>query len=230
MSVSNTPPAPAPTPDPAPAPAPAPAPPAPAAAPPAPELPPATAAPDPNAPLGAPGLAALQAERDARATAEREAATQKKRADDLANAALTETQRLQKEAEDGKRLHDQGTATLRQANTLMGLSVAGLTGPKAQAAAKLIDGIVYDETTHQPTNLSERLEAAKVIYGAEMFQGATPPTPAPSDSQQGPAPGVPHFPEVHQGPRPAAPNEEELFAASMRGFPNQAPNPADRDG
>jgi hypothetical protein len=170
----------------------------------------------------------LAAERQKRHDAEAAAEAAKKRAEELERANESEVDRLKREAEEGRKLSASATANLRTANTLVALTGAGLTGPKAQAALRLVDGIEYDEL-NRPTNLSQRIEAAKASYGAEMFEGATPPPPQPTPTPTGaaptptPTPGV--QPDPHQGARPGGtqPNEDEMFAAYMRqNFPEHA--------
>jgi hypothetical protein len=180
-------------------------------------------APVPDPPeLGEAGKRALAAERERAKAAERKAAQLaqenetlkpfKQQAEELQRAQENDAQRLQREAEEGRRLAAEGAAQLQQAHTITALAQAGLIGAQAQAAMKLVDGVTYDPTTHQPTNLEDRLEAAKAVYGAQYFEGATPaPTP------NGSTPPVPGFPAVHQGPRATPePNEDEQHAAFMR--------------
>jgi hypothetical protein len=179
--------------------------------------------PTPEPDLGEAGKRAIQAERNRAQTAEREAARLKaendvlkpfkQQAEELRRAQESETERFQREAEEGRRLAAEGVANLQQAHTITALAQAGLVGPHAQAAMRLVDGVTYDPTTHQPVNLSERLDAAKSVYGAQFFQGAMPaPTP-----HNGATPPVPGFPAVHQGPRATPePNEDEQFATFMR--------------
>jgi TolA-binding protein len=188
-------------------------------------------APDPPE-LGEAGRRAIQAERDRVKALERKLAAKtqeaetlrpfKQQAEELRAAQESENERLQREAEEGRRLAAEGAARLQQAHTITALADAGLTGPQAQAAMRLVDGVSYDPATHQPVNLQERLDAAKAVYGAQYFQGAMPaPTP-----QNGATPPVPGFPAVHQGPRATPePNEDEQFATFMRmHFPYVAPS------
>jgi hypothetical protein len=181
-------------------------------------------APVPDPPeLGEAGKQAIQRERERAKAAEREAARLKaenealrpwkQQAEELQRANENEQQRLQREAEDGRRLAAEGAAQLQQAHTITALAAAGLVGAKAQAAMKLVDGVQYDPSTHQPTNLQDRLDAAKAVYGEQYFEGATPaPTP-----HNGATPPVPGFPAVHQGPRATPePNEDEQHATFMR--------------
>jgi hypothetical protein len=172
--------------------------------------------------LGEAGKQAIQRERERRHTAEQEAARLKaenealkplaQQAEELRKANETETDRLKREAEEGRKLAAQGAAQLQQAHTITALAQVGLTGPQANAAMRLVDGVTYDATTHQPTNLAERLEAAKAVYGAQYFEGATP-----APSPPGAMPPVPGFPAVHQGPRATPePDEDAQFASFMR--------------
>jgi len=142
--------------------------------------------------------------------AEERAARQK-----LEQAQETESQRLQREAEEGRRLSAEGTAALREARTITSLAVLPdpLVGPKARAAMKLIEGLEYDGSG-QPINLPDRLEAAKAAYGADLFTTTQPPLPGPGTQ--------PVVLDLHQGVRPQANlTEEDAHAAYMRTyFPN----------
>jgi len=193
-----------PTPDPKPDPTP-PAPPPSSPPPPAGGTPPA----DPDQ-LGAAGKAALDRERQARKEAEKAQREMKARLDALEAEKLSESEKLQREALQGRELAAKATQKLREANLLTALAESGLTGPKAKAAVRLLDSIEYDDGD-EPTNLPERIEAAKATFGAELFQGATPP-PAANGK-----PASPARPDVHQGPRrDAEPDEDEQFAAYMK--------------
>jgi hypothetical protein len=181
-----------------------------------------TPAPTPDPALGPNGERALQAERDARKEAEKQARAEKARADALEREKLSETDKLKADAERGRELAEQATAKLRAANLTVALGAAGLVGPRAKAAARLLDGVEYDDAD-EPTNLIDRLAAAKAAYGEELFQGATP-TPAPNSE---PTPHPAH-PSLHQGAsaKPADPKEDEKFAAYMRqNFPGAMPAP-----
>jgi hypothetical protein len=178
-------------------------------------------APDPPD-LGEAGRRAIAIERDRAKMADREVARLKRenealkpfkqQAEELRAAQETENERLQREAENGRRLAAEAAAQLQQAHTITALAEAGLIGPPAQAAMRLVDGVTYDPTTHQPTNLQERLDAAKAVYGEQYFKGAMP-APTPPSAM----PPVPGFPAVHQGPRATPePNEDEQFATFMR--------------
>jgi hypothetical protein len=221
-------PTPAPTPAPAPAPAPEPAPtptPAPAPAPtPDPTPAPGSVPPQPgpeDQPLGEPGLRALQAERDRARQLERDLAAERQRREALERQNETETQRLQREAAEGRALSQQGTTQLREARTILALSGVGLSGPKALAAYRLLDGLEYDEANN-PTNLPQRIEAATAVYGAEMFAGATPATPDPNNPNPVPPstpPAVPTtvLPNLHQGPS-ATPTDKAKEDKAVQDF------------
>jgi hypothetical protein len=166
---------------------------------------PAAAAPAAPAPasgeLGEGGIRALHAEREQRKAAEKTARDEAKRASELEAAAQA--------GEDAKA---EGTKALQQANTLLALNEQGLVGPRAKAAARLLDGVEYGDS-NEPTNLSDRIEAAKATYGDELFTGVTSGQPRP---------------ETHQGARSGGgtPTEDELFDQYMRQHFPQAPMPA----
>lgn len=164
--------------------------------------------------LGAAGQAALQRERDARKAAEDEAKREKKRADDLEREKLSDTEKLQKEAEDGRRASEAATATLRKANLLLALADKGLVGSKAKAAARLLDDVEYD-ASDEPKNLDARITAAKAEFGEDLFKGATP---ADKDDKKDPDKKDDKDPDTHAGPRPPQPDkdEDEQFEAYMQ--------------
>jgi multidrug efflux pump subunit AcrA (membrane-fusion protein) len=179
--------------------------------------------------MGEAGKHALKLERDRAKAAEREVARlkaeneeltpYKAQAEELRRAQETEADRLKREAAENATRAAETSARLQQAYTENALAQAGIVGAAAQAAMRLVDGVQYDPQTHQPTNLQERLEAAKSVYGEQYFQGAMPaPTPP------GAMPPVPGFPAVHQGPRATPdPNEDAQFASFMRThFPQSA--------
>lgn len=126
-----------------------------------------------EAKLGEGGKAALDAERKAKKEAEKRAREAEKKLKDREEADLSETEKLKKQAEDGKKLADSATQKLQRANLLTALGEQGLTGSKAKAAAKLLEGVEYDDDD-EPTNLEDRIKAATAEYGEDMFKGATP--------------------------------------------------------
>jgi len=181
--------------------------------PPPPPTPPATPT---TEPLGEAGLRALQQEREARAEAERAAREAKRERDALA-AQLSDQDRAKHEAEEQKRLANKAIKNLRQANLELALAGHGITGPKAKAATKLIEGVEFNDE-FQPVNLDNRLATAKELYGSEFFTGSAPTPPPPS------APPVPNGStpptDFHNGARPATPtaDEDESFARAMGHF------------
>lgn len=123
--------------------------------------------------LGEKGKAALDSERNARKAAEKRAKDAEKRAKTLEDAQLSETEKLKKRADDAEALSSSATDKLRRANLLTALAEAGLEGAKAKAAARLLDGVEYDDSD-EPSNLDAALTAAKAEYGDELFDGAAP--------------------------------------------------------
>jgi hypothetical protein len=177
-----------------------------------PPAPPATPAP---APLGEAGEKALKAERELRAAADKRARDAEAALEQARKANETETQRLVREAEE--RGKSASTADLRAAHLEASLAAAGITGPAATAASKLVDGLEFG-ADNRPLNLSDRLAAAKAAYGEQVFGGATPPAaPEPTPA--------PQLPDLHQGPRtPAAQQQEDAAFESAFGdmFPDVA--------
>jgi hypothetical protein len=187
-----------------------PAPPEPQPSPAPPPPPPAAATGD--EPLGEAGKAALDREREARKVAEREAAAQKKRADDLEGEKLTDQQKLEKRAEDGDKRLGEGTEKLRRANLITALADKGLVGGKARAAARLLT-VEYDDGD-EPKELDKAIEAAKAEYGEELFAGATPAGSGDQPGGDQPNGDQPQTPDLHQGAR--APQTEQEEAAAIQ--------------
>lgn len=94
----------------------------------------------------------------------KEAADAKRRAEELETASLSETERLKKEAEDGRKLAETATGKLRSANLRDALAEQGFTGARAKAVARLLSGVEYDEDD-EPKNLKDRLKAAETEFG-----------------------------------------------------------------
>jgi hypothetical protein len=140
--------------------------------------------------------------------AEKQARSATRKAEQLEREKLTETEQLRADAEQGRTLAATATERLRSANMLMALHGQGITGPKARAATKLLEGVEFN-TDEEPTNLETRLAAAKAAYGEEMFTGATPAPDAPAPSPALPMPGHPAHPDFHGGVRPPAPDADE---------------------
>lgn len=178
--------------------------------------------------LGEEGKAALEKERAARRAEEKARKAAEKRAreaqaklDEKEKAELTEKERLEREAEEGRNLAAKATETIRRANLLNALAQKGLGGAKGKAAVKLLEDLEYNDD-HEPTNLDDRIEAAKATYPAELFKGATPE----SERKEGDKGGAAR-PDLHQGARPDAdPDEEALMAEYMKHAFPQAQEPA----
>lgn len=132
-----------------------------------------------SADVGDAGKAAIAAERTARKNAERQAREalnaharavgvenpDQLKPDEVKQAIkakedeqLSETDRLKKQAEDGTALASKAQAKLRKANLLTVLNDPEHKIVSPQAAAKLIDGVEYDDAD-EPTNVTERIEA-----------------------------------------------------------------------
>jgi hypothetical protein len=166
--------------------------------------------PDDDDKLGEPGKAALQRERDARKQAEKDAKEAKARADALEREKLSDQEKLAQDAANDRAKAEAGTTKLRRANLLVALADEGIVGAKAKAAVRLLDEVQFDDSD-EPTNLQDRITAAKAEFGDEMFKGATP-SGAPN--------GFPP-PNHHQGPRAPADDEDAQFDGYMRqNFPH----------
>jgi hypothetical protein len=94
----------------------------------------------------------------------KEAADAKKRAQELENANLSETEKLKKEAEDGRKLAESATGKLRTANLRDALAEKGFSGARSKAVARLLSGVEYD-ADDEPKNLDARLKAAESEFG-----------------------------------------------------------------
>lgn len=143
---------------------------------PAPATPPAAATPavvPPPAPAAAPAITPTEPYDEARAmqtiAAQRAEETRlktenaalreaKARLDELEAAQLTDAQRLQKERDDAVAANLAGTTALREGRLLAELAKPEHRLVDATAAAKLIEGVTYDDAGN-PTNLAERLTA-----------------------------------------------------------------------
>ena len=167
--------------------------------------------------LGPGGKAALDAERSARRRAEKQARETRQRLDALEAEKLSETEKLEKRAQDGDERAAKATTKLRRANLITALAEVGLVGTKAKAAARLLDQIEYDEDD-EPSNLGERIAAAKKEFGAELFTVATTEPKQDKDTKD-------DDPDTHAGARPGKPSadEDELMGQYMRQhFPQMA--------
>lgn len=134
--------------------------------------------PDPpkDEPLGDGGKAALDKERADRKAEKKRADALQARLDALEADKLSDTEKLQKRADDAESKVTAATEKLRRAHLLTALADKGLAGTKAQAAAKLIDGVDYDDDD-QPKNLDDAITAATALYGEDMFKGFKPKAP-----------------------------------------------------
>lgn len=144
--------------------------------------------------LGQAGKAALEKERQARKAAEKQAKEAQKRLDAIEAEKLSETERLKKDADEGKALAATATGKLRRASLITALSEEGLTGGRAKAAARLLDGVEFD-ADDEPTNLKDALKAAKAIYGADLFDAKTTDETIET-------------PDLHAGARATKPDDE----------------------
>jgi hypothetical protein len=142
-----------------------------------PKDPPADPPADPpkDEPLGESGKAALEAERTARKAAEKTAREAQKKLDAAEAEKLSETEKLKKEAEDGKALAATATDKLRLANLRDALADKGFAGAKAKAVVRLLDGVEYDDGD-EPTNLDAVLKTAEKEYG-ELVKPGKPAAP-----------------------------------------------------
>lgn len=156
--------------------------------------------------LGEGGQAALKAEREARKAADKRAADAEKKLQAIEDAKLSDADKAKKEADDAKSAAAKAVEQLREAKLLVALGDHNLTGAKAKAAAKLIEGVEYDDDTNEPTNLEAVLTSATETYGEDIFKGATPkPKPPGINGGEGN--------EDREGPKLTA--EELAFAKSF---------------
>ena len=162
--------------------------------------------------LGEGGKAALDAERAARKAADKRAADAEKKLQAIEDAKLSDAEKAKKEADDAKSAAAKAVEQLREAKLLVALGDHNLTGAKAKAAAKLIEGVEYDDDTNEPTNLEAVLTSATETYGEDMFKGATPkPKPPGINGGEGN--------EDREGPKLTA--EELAMAKSFGMTPEQ---------
>lgn len=119
--------------------------------------------------------AALASERTLRKQHEKDAKDLKARLQKLEDADASELDREKKRADEAEARITAATEKARRANLLTALIGAGV--PKAKAAARLLDGVEYDDDTDEPTNLDAALATAKTEYGDDMFKAAKPTAP-----------------------------------------------------
>lgn len=103
----------------------------------------------------------LRAEAAANRKAAKDAAS---RIESLENEKLSETEKLKKEAEDGRKFGETATSKLRNVNLRDALAEKGFTGQRSKAVAKLLSGVEYDDDD-EPKNLDAALKAAEAEYG-----------------------------------------------------------------
>ena len=131
--------------------------------------------------LGPPGQRALQAEREARAAAERRATELEAEAKKLRDAQQTEQQKLEARAAEGDRKAAEAAVRIRHAKLLTALADRGLVGGQGKLAAQALASVVrFDEGTDEPMDLEAAITRAKTEYGEAAF---TPTVPAAQPAQ-----------------------------------------------
>jgi len=119
----------------------------------------------------------------------REAGDLKKRLDEIEAAQLTEQEKLEKRAEDAEARLTAAQARVKTANLVSELAKPEHGIVNAQAAAKLIDGVEFDDDG-QPSNLDALLPA--FLEANAFLRGAQQPPPAPNvNPGAGGSPGAP---------------------------------------
>lgn len=121
---------------------------------------------DEDRPLGERGEAALASERAARRRAEREAREAKAALRRREDADLTETERLKKEAEEGRARGEAATAKLRKATLLAELTKDehGIADARAATALAIADGLFEFDDDDEPTNAERAVEQLLAAY------------------------------------------------------------------
>ncbi len=164
-----------------------------------PTAPPATAStatpapPDPDEPFDKDRAMALitklrEEVKDAKA-AGKEAGELKRRLDEIEAAQLTEQQKLERRAEEAEARLAAADLRVRTANLVSELSKPEHGIVNAQAAAKLLDGVEFDDTGN-PSNLTDLLPP--FLESNAFLKGAYTPPPAPNvNPGAGAAPGPP---------------------------------------
>jgi hypothetical protein len=143
-----------------------------------PEAKPSTSATDT---VGDAGKAAIDAERQARKQAEKDAREANRRLKELEQQGLSETEKLKAQAEEGRTLAEKATGKLRRANLLGALTNEGYNGGRAKATAELLGRFVDYDDDDEPTNLKAAIKQAEKEYGQDTFR----PTPAPATGFDG---------------------------------------------
>lgn len=131
---------------------------------------------------------AREAEKKAKAEA-KELREAKAELDKLKEKDLSEQEKLSKRAEEAEKKAGDADAKLRRANLIAALSDPSLGIVNARAAAKLIEGIEYDDEG-EPTNLgsldAEDSLVAKFLGENDYLRGkATKPKPPSTDGHEG---------------------------------------------
>ncbi len=124
----------------------------------------------------------------------------------LEDADATELEKATKRADEAEAKITAATEKVRKANLVTALADAGLTGARAKAAARLIDGVEFGDDD-EPTNLEVRITAAKTEYGEDMFKGAKPSPPGNVNGGEG-----------GNGDKPPTLTAEELSMAASFGM------------
>lgn len=159
----------------------------------------------------------IEAQREAEKKLKAEVKNLKARAaklDEIEAAQLSEQQKLEKERDEALAKGDSAQSKLQQAHLLVALAAPelGIVSPKA--AAKLIDGVEFNEDG-EPTNLGDPADEnsliGKFLSDHEFLKGKPTPSPAPStDGGEG-----------GDGTPPNLTAEEIKFAESMGMTPEE---------
>lgn len=136
----------------------------------------AQAAKDAEDKLGDAGKAAIAAERKRAKDAEKALKAAQDRLDAIEAEKLSDTEKAEKRATDAEAKVTAATDKLRKANLMAALADEGLTGARAKAAARLLDGVEYGDDD-EPNNLPDALKTATAEYGDDMFKGLKPKAP-----------------------------------------------------
>lgn len=127
--------------------------------------------------------ATIQTQRESEAAALKRAKDAEAKLKKIEDDQLSESEKLKKDAEDGKRLAAEATETLRKAKLLAELAKPEYGLVNASAAAKLIEGVESDDDG-SPTNLGSPDEDDSLIgkfLGANDYLKGIPTKPkAPS--------------------------------------------------
>lgn len=109
--------------------------------------------------------------------------------DELEAEKLSEQEKLTKRVEDAEAKAANANKTLQRANLIAALSQPGIVN--ARAAAKLIEGVEYDDSG-EPTNLGSADDPGSVLgkFLAEnqFLRGNGKPTPPSTDAREGDTP------------------------------------------